>query len=213
MATTTLYYFLGFIVFIICLAAVQHWVKLPQPKKDKVALITLSIFLLSLISFVALVLFKLVYFEGSYFVSLSMLFFFLSIMFTAFFIMWYNDKYNKKINVGSVVIVLCLGAFAIIYFYLKNSGDRDKEKLVQNVELKTVVTNITFDTHKPYFKDMTLADGQYLPMPEKMNTTLQIGDSIYKNKGESIYTVINNTTKLKTYYLVAIHERVLGKPQ
>ena len=60
---------------------------------------------------------------------------------------------------------------------------------------------------------MILADGQHLPMPETMNSTLQIGDSIYKTKGEKFYTVINFKTKLKTQYAVATHVRVLGKPQ
>ena len=125
----------------------------------------------------------------------------------------YNDKYNKKVNIASVIIVISLIIFASTYLVLKSQGNDEKEKLVNNLALKTVVTNITFDPHKPYFKDMTLADGQYLPMPETMNSKLQIGDSIYKNKGDEFYIIINFKTKLKTQYLVATHMRVLGKPQ
>lgn len=213
MGSTILYYFLAFFLFIFCMAGIQKWSKLPQQPKYRIGLIVLSTFLFSFIAFVALVLFEIIHFDGAYFISLSMLFFFLSIVFTSFFIMWYNDKYDKKINVGNVVIVLCLSSFAIIYLYLKNMTNYEKDRLVQNIALKTIVTNITFDTHKPYFKDMTLADGQHLPMPETMNNTLQIGDSIFKDKGESIYTVLNNKTKIKTYFQVNTHTRVLGKPQ
>ena len=213
MSITTLYYFLGFIFFIACLVGIQKWVKLPQQKKDRVGLIVLSALLFSLIGFVFLVLFGFLHFNGDYAVSLSMLFFFLFIVFTTFFLMWYNDKYNTKINIGRVVIILCLSAFGIIFLYLKKIGHVENEKLLQNISLQTVVTNIVFDTHKPYFKDMILADGQHLPMPETMNNTLQIGDSIYKTKGEKFYTVINFKTKTKTQYAVATHIRVLGKPQ
>jgi len=54
--------------------------------------------------------------------------------------------------------------------------------IIQNVALNTTVTAITFDNHTPYFKNMHLADGQYLAMPVGMNAVLQPGDSIYKNK-------------------------------
>ena len=60
---------------------------------------------------------------------------------------------------------------------------------------------------------MTFADGQFLPMPEAMNNSLQIGDSILKSKEEVFYTVINLNTKISTRYLVPTHKRILGKPQ
>ena len=60
---------------------------------------------------------------------------------------------------------------------------------------------------------MTFADGQFLPMPEVMNNSLQIGDSIYKIKGEAFYTVINFSTKIIKRYPVGIHKRIIGKPQ
>ncbi len=55
MGTTTLYYFFGFIVFIVCLGGLQKWFKLPQPKKDHVGLIVLTTFLSSLLVFILLV--------------------------------------------------------------------------------------------------------------------------------------------------------------
>jgi len=213
MGATRLYYFIGFVIFVCCLIGIQKWAKLPQQKKYKIGLIVLSTFLFSLLGFVFLVLFGFIHFKGDYAISLGMLFFFLSILFTAFFIMWYNDKYDKHINTGTVVMVLCLAAFAIIFLYLKNIGSNEKDEIVKNTTLRTVVTNITVDTHKPYFKDMALADGQFLPMPEAMNSTVQIGDSIYKIKGEKFYTVVNFKTKTPTQYPVATHTRVLGKPQ
>ena len=213
MGITTLYYFLGFMVFIVCRGGLQKWVKLPLQKKYRVGIITLCLFLFSLIGFVFLVLFEFLQFNGAYVISLGMLFFFLFFLFTAFFMMWYNDKYDKQINTGTALVVLCLAAFGIIFLFLKDFNTSEKEELVKNIMLKTVVINITFDQHKPYSKDMILADGQYLPMPETMNNTLQIGDSIFKEIGESIFTVVNSKTKIKNYYRAAIHTRVFGKPQ
>ena len=213
MGFTILYYFLGFIFFIGCLGGIQMWVKMPQQKKDKVGIIVLSIFLVSMLTFVYVIFFKPTFFNAETTMSGIIVFVFLLIVFTAFFIFWYNAKYNKKVNAASIIIVMSLSIFGFAYFILKNMGSNEKEKLVKNISLKTVVTNITFDTHKPYFKDMTLADGQFLSMPETMNNTLQIGDSIYKIKRETFYTVVNFKTKLKTQYAVATHVRVLGKPQ
>ena len=213
MGITTLYYFLGFIFFITCLAGVQHWFKMPQQKKDKIGFITLLIFLIGLLAFIAIVIFKPNYLSTETIIAFGIGFIFLLIVFTSFFLSWYNEKYKKQINISRIIIVFFLAIFFTAYFVLKNQSEDEKDLLIKNIELKTVATNITFDTHKPYFKDMTLADGQFLPMPETMNKTLQIGDSIYKNKGEKYYTVINFKTKLKTQYLVTTHIRVLAKPQ
>lgn len=213
MALLTFYYFVGFIFFLVCLAGVQKWFKLPQKKKDKAGFIVLSVFLLLVIGFFTATAFGVSPIDAENTMFLGIIFFFLLVVFSVFFIMWYNDKYGKKINVGTVMIVICLSAFGIIFLYLKEWGSNEKDDFIKNISLKTVVSNISFDTHKPYFKEMTLADGQYLPMPEAMNETLHIGDSIYKIKGEKFYTVVNAKTKLQTQYLVATHIRVLGKPQ
>jgi hypothetical protein len=213
MLITTLYYLLGFVLFLACVAGIQKWGKLPQLQKDKVGLIVLSIFLAALASFIAIIIFKPTYFSVDTAIPLAMFFVFLFIVFTAFFLQWYNDKYNKKVNIGGITIAICLTVFGVVFLYLKYGMTGEKENIIQNVALRTIVTNITFDTHKPYFKDMSLADGQHLPMPENMNSTLQIGDSIYKNKKENFYTVVNAITNQKTAYEVKIHERVFGKPQ
>ena len=210
MGITTLYYFIAFIIFVGCLSGVHRWANLPWQKKYRIGLVVICVFLFSLIGFVFLVLSKVIYFNGADTISLSMLFFFLFILFTAFFISWYNEKYDKKINIGNVVIVLSLSAFGIIFLYVNKDWRNDKLFLIQNIQLNTVVANITFDSHKPYFKNMLLADGQLLPMPETMNNSLQIGDSIYKGEGEQFYTVVNSKTKLITQYLVTTHTRILG---
>ena len=213
MGVTTLYYFIGFLFFIACMIGLQKWFVLPQSQKDKVGLTVLSIFLIGLTVFVCVVIFKPNYLSAETTMAAGIVFVFVLIVFTAFFIKWYNDKNSKKVNIASIIIAMSLTIFAGAYLVLKSQGNDEKEKLIKNVQLKTVVTNITFDPHKPYFKDMTLADGQYLPMPETMNSKLQIGDSIYKSKGNKFYTVINFKTKLQTRYIVATHLRVLGKPQ
>jgi hypothetical protein len=213
MLSTTLYYFLGFIFFLACVGGIQKWAKLPQQPKDKIGLIVLSIFLLSFVSFILIIFFKPTYFRVDTAIPIAMLFFFLLIVFIPFFLQWYNDKYHKKVNIGGIIIAICLTFFGIVFLYLKYGMTGEKENIIQNIALKTTVTNITFDTHKPYFKDMTFADGQYLPMPDGMNNTLQIGDSIYKNKKENFYTVVNTITNQKKAYEVKIHERIFGKPQ
>jgi len=213
MLSTTLYYFLGFIFFIAAIGGIQKWAKLPQIKKDKVGLIVLSIFLITFLSFISIIIFKPYYFSIDTSIPISMLFVFLLIVFTAFFIKWYNYKYNKKVNIGSVIIALSLTFFGAVFLVLRFGMNTEIENIIKNINLNTTVVNITFDTHKPYFKDMVLADGQYFPMPEAMNNTLQIGDSIYKNKKESFNTVVNTSTKKRTVYEVKTHERILGKAQ
>jgi hypothetical protein len=213
MGITTLYYFLAFIIFIASFIGIQKWFELPQPKKDKVGLIVLSIFLSSLLMFILLATFRPTYLQSEHLIFIGMFFIFLLIVFTAFFVKWYNDKYNKKLNIGRIVIILCLTIFTGIYFVIRQQGTDEKATIIKNIELKTVVANITFDSHKPYFKDMTLADGQFLPMPEAMNNVLQVGDSIYKIKGGAFYTIVSAASKTTTKIEVKVHERVLGKAQ
>ena len=213
MLSTTLYYFLGFVLLIACIGGIQKWDLLPQLKKDKVGLIVLSIFLFAFLSFISIIIFKPTYFSSDTSIPIGMLFVFLLIIFTVFFIKWFNDKYNKKINIGNVIIALSLTFFGAVFLVLKFGMNTEKENIIKNVALSTTVKNITFDIHKPYFKDMTLADGQYLPMPEAMNNEVQIGDSIYKIKGDSFYSVLNFKTKIKKQYFVATHLRVLSKPK
>jgi hypothetical protein len=126
---------------------------------------------------------------------------------------WYTTKYKTKINLAQIMLIvfgLVAGGF---YLLIKNLSSNEKETIIQNVSLKNTVTAITFDPHKPYFKSMTLDDGQYLPMPEAMNAVLQVGDSIYKNSAESFYTVVNAKTKIRINYAVHVHERVLSKSE
>ncbi|MFC4262712.1 hypothetical protein ACFOWM_07480 [Ferruginibacter yonginensis] len=70
-----------------------------------------------------------------------------------------NDKYNKNISVGSVVIVMCIGVFAIAYHFIQKMNTNDITFIIKNVAINSIVTNISFDSHKPTFKQMTLADG------------------------------------------------------
>lgn len=213
MLSTTIYYILAFLLFIACIGGVQKWAKLPQIKKDKVCLIVLSIFLIAFLSFISVIIFKPTYLSVDTSIPIGMLFGFLLIVFTVFFIKWYIDRYYKKINIASVIIALSLTFFGAVFLVLKFVINTEKENIIKNVALNATVVNITFDTHKPYFKDMVLSDGQYLPMPEAMNNTLQVGDSIYKSKGEAFYTIVSAATKSVTKIELKVHERVLGKAQ
>jgi len=125
---------------------------------------------------------------------------------------WYTQKYKPKITFLQIMLttfVLVGGGF---YLMIKNMGADEKENLVQNIQLKNTVTAITLDPHKPYFKSMTLDGGQYLPMPQAMNDVLQVGDSVYKKKGETFYTVVSLKSNTRTKYEVQVHERVASKP-
>lgn len=135
------------------------------------------------------------------------------IVFSAIALMWYNKKYSKKIDVGKFIIgifFLVAVAFFILIKYLSGS---EKDAIIKNIALKNTVIEIITDTHKHYFKSMKMDNGRVLPMPEAMNTVLQIGDSIYKSKGEAFYTIVNPTIKTPKKFEVKVHERVLSKPQ
>ncbi len=213
MLPETIYYFLAFIFAIVCLGFIQKWSKLPNQKRNKVGLIVLIPFLISMVVFILIVFFKPNYFSTTTTVGVCILYFFLIIVFTAFFILCYNDTYNKKVNGASTILTICLMFFGVLYLVLKFGFAEEKENIINNIVLQTTVTNISWDTHKPYFKDMSLADGQYLPMPEAMNSILQVGDSIYKKKKEKFYTVVNAKTKQKSTYEVKVHNRERSEPQ
>ena len=213
MFQTALYYLLAFFIFIASLAGLQKWYKLPQPKKDKIGLEVLSIFFIAIVAFIALIVTNSSFLQNQDVVFIAMVFFFLFIVFLVIFLTWYNQKFRKKLNIGSIIIVFCLTCFAIVFVTLKYYGNNEKQQLINNIVLKTTVVDIVFDPHKPYFKDMILNDKQHLPMPESMNATVQIGDSIFKNQNEDFYTVVNKISKTRTIYKVQIHERVLGQPQ
>ena len=128
------------------------------------------------------------------------------------FAVWFTKKYKSKLDGGQIIILVFLIIMVAVFFYIKNMSKVATKQIVDTVELKTTVTQITFDPHKPYFKSMTLADGQYIPMPEEMNGKLQIGDSIYKSRTENTYTVVSHLTKTISKYAVKSHSRTLGKP-
>ena len=130
----------------------------------------------------------------------------------AIFLQKYKLNHKTNFDVGAIIIGIFFVLIAVAYYFIKSIGGDERERIIKNITLQTTINTITFDKHKPYFKYMTLADSQYLPMPEAMNNTLQIGDSIYKNRGENFYTVINAKTKTISKYEVKIHERILTKP-
>jgi hypothetical protein len=212
MVVTILYYFLAFIIFLVCLSGVQKWFRLPQQKKDNIGLVVISLFLLSLLSFTLIIIFK-PNFVSTESTAMAMIFFiFFIVVFIAFSIKWYNQKYKKNNNASLVILIPMLSIFGIVFLILKFGNDQEKDKIIQNIALKTTITDITFYRHKPYYKDMMLSDGKYLPMPESMNYKVQIGDSIYKIKGEKFYTIVNHLSKTRTIFEVKTHKRVLGKP-
>ena len=213
MLHTLLYYLLAFFGFILCIAGLQKWNKLQQTKKDKIGFVVLSVFLTLLIAFVGLVLTKSNLLKGDDILFTAIIFFFLTVFFLVLFLSWYNQKYNRKINISTVVVVFCLTVFVCVFLFIKQMGINEEQNIIKNIELKTVVKNIIFDTHKPYFKEMVLDNKQTLPMPEAMNDQLQVGDSIFKNKKEDFYTVVKGVTHDKQIYKVKVNMRILGKQQ
>lgn len=127
---------------------------------------------------------------------------------------WYTSKYPTKISFHQIVFFVVALIFGGFFLFIKKLGSEQKTNIIKTFSLQNRVTDIyVSDKRKPYFKEMKFDDGKSLPMPEKMNGILQIGDSIYKNKGEDFYTVVNATTKTRTNFKVKIHERILSKPQ
>ncbi len=143
-------------------------------------------------------------------IMMGIFFLLAAIMLTAY---WYTKKYKSKIGFTQIMLFVFALFIAGAYFFIKNLGNNEREKIVKNIMIKSVVTRISFDTHKPYFKNMTLADGQYLPMPENMNNVVLVGDSIYKNAGENYYTIVSSTNKTTTIFKVKTPTRILGKQQ
>ncbi len=99
-------------------------------------------------------------------------------------IKWYNKKHSSKIN--SVWILLILFALILVgsWVLIKKSSTSQKSNIIQTVSLENKVVEINWENRKPYFKEMKMDDGRLLPMPEEMNSILNVNDSIYKNIGE-----------------------------
>ncbi len=138
---------------------------------------------------------------------------FLFIVATMLFANWYTTKYPTKITFHQIVFVVVLFIFGGFFLFIKSLSSSEKNNIIQSVSLQNIVVDIYNETRKPYFKEMKFDNGETLPMPEEMNSILQIGDSIYKNKGEGFYTIVNATKKTRTKFAVKVHERILGKPQ
>ena len=187
MGFTILYYFVCFIVIVLAIAGIQKWVKLPQQKKDTIGIIIMSTFLSLLTVFILIMVFQADILSAESTASIMMIFLFLIIVFIAFFIKWYNDKYIKTLNIGRAIIISTIAVFCIAFIALQSIVKKEIESITKDQEFQTTITDIVFDNHKPYFKSMILADGRYLPMPETMNNQVQIGDSIYKLKMQNFY--------------------------
>ncbi|MEO7046989.1 MAG: hypothetical protein ABI091_16930 [Ferruginibacter sp.] len=126
---------------------------------------------------------------------------------------WFTTKYKSTLNYFQIVffsfVIICGG----FWFFIHKMSSSEKNNITQTVYLKNKVVDIYNEKRKPYFKEMKFDDGRTLPMPEEMNNILQIGDSIYKNKGEGFYTIVNAVTNKRSNFDVKVHERVLSKPQ
>lgn len=96
MGITTLYYFLAFIIFIACLIGIQKWFALPQQKRDNVGVIVLSIFLICLFTFIGILFLKPNYLSIDTTMSTGIGLVFLLIVFTAFYLKWFNKISQKS---------------------------------------------------------------------------------------------------------------------
>lgn len=128
-------------------------------------------------------------------------------------IKWYNKNHTFQINPVRILLLLFALIFLGAWLFFKKIATSEKTAIIQNTSLKNKVVDIQWDKRKPYFKDMKLDNGKWLPMPEEMNDVLQVDDSIYKNEGADFYTVVNAKTKARRDFKVQIHERVMGKAQ
>lgn len=205
MIQTAFTYFLIFLVFIGCLIGFQKWNVLEQSKKDKIGRIVLISFLTPIIGFLVLVFTHSNLLDGFDLVIIVIVLSFLFVVLLALFLYWYNQKYNRKVNIFIVVLILFSIGVGSTFVILNQSVNLEKQDIIKNLSFKATVKNIIFDKHKPYFKDMVLSTNEILPMPRAMNSTLQIGDSIYKNKNQNQYTVINHITHEKKVYIIKMN--------
>ncbi|TDG36253.1 hypothetical protein EZJ43_09625 [Pedobacter changchengzhani] len=143
-------------------------------------------------------------------IMFGLFFFMVAIMITA---NWYTKKYNTKISFFQIVMFFFALIFGGFWFFIKQISSSEKDNIVKMVALKNTVVGIYNEPRKAYFKEMKFDDGRALPMPEEMLGIVQIGDSIYKNKGDDFYTIVNSVTKKSNNFKVKVHERVLSKPQ
>lgn len=96
-------------------------------KKDNVAIIVISTFLIVLLSFILIIIINPSYLNVDITITTSVAFVFLLIVFRVFFVKWYNDKHKKIINIGRVIIALSLTLFGAVFLVLKFGGNKEKK--------------------------------------------------------------------------------------
>ena len=99
-------------------------------------------------------------------------------------------KHIPKILIGFFVIIAFFGIGIIIKL-----ANMDKEDFLTK-EIKSKVISIRQGYKgKPNYKIMELQDGQSFTIPKTMLDILQIGDSVYKTKGNDFYIFVDSKTK------------------
>jgi hypothetical protein len=99
-------------------------------------------------------------------------------------------KYLPRIIIGLFVALALVGVGIIIQL-----ANTDKEAFLPKEIKSTVILIRQGYKGKPNYKIMELQSGQSFTVPESMLYVLEIGDSVYKNKGEDFYTFISSKTK------------------
>ncbi len=100
-------------------------------------------------------------------------------------------KLQTKLIIGSVILfgfIFFLGVFTMDNDYqdsiLKEEGN-GKIKLIREPTIARKVT----------YKLLELEDGNTFKISNSLVETVHIGDSIYKNKGENFYNLVDSKTK------------------
>lgn len=100
-------------------------------------------------------------------------------------------KIQHKIIIG--IIVLFMLIFGVMVSKLDNS--HQDVILSQEGNGKVKLIREAREGRKVTYKIIELENGTTFKISNSLVETVHIGDSIYKNKGEEFYTIINSETK------------------
>lgn len=99
-------------------------------------------------------------------------------------------KYTAIITMA----VLALVAFLLIIVLKEIAQDEEEYFITEEIKSKVIAIREGYKS-RPERRKMELESGQSFTIPKAMRDILQIGDSVYKTKGENFYIFVDSKTK------------------
>jgi hypothetical protein len=100
---------------------------------------------------------------------------------------------------GNILLVVMLVFFVVAGIILQQSNRSDEAYFTNNVTINAKIVKIT-DGYKKTDKRMLLTDSAWFDVPQKAIGNIFVNDSVYKQKGSSVYVFTNSVTGKKTIY-------------